>query len=71
MPKIDTLDALGNAMTIIFIKILTTNHATDMSNKCPINAQLMPQICPRYPYCVPKLVRRNAHYMPKLCQRFA
>ena len=33
MPKIDTLDALGNAIT----KILTAN------------IQDMPQICPRHP----------------------
>ena len=79
MPKIDTLYALGNAMTIIF---LTTNHATDMSNKCPINATDMPKIsilcaqisskkCPLYAQIVPKICLWHAKDMPKTCQRYA
>ena len=65
MPKIDTLDALGDAMTTILIINLTAN------------LQNMPKTFPRYPKFVPKLVRRNAHAMPhaqivpKICPRYA
>ena len=63
MLKIDTLDALGDAITTIFTMILTTNH---LPNKC----QDIQQICPKYPKFVPKLDQRNAHNMPKLCQKY-
>ena len=52
MPKIDTLDALGDAITKILATILTTDHAKDMPNKCPRYAIDMPGF-------VPKLVRKN------------
>ena len=58
MPKIDTLDALGNAIT----KILTTN------------IQDLPQICPRYPSKsveMSMICQKFAKYMPKICQIYA
>ena len=53
MPKIDTLDALVDAMTTI----LTTNfdnqpklcprYTSDISKICPRSVQDMPEVCPR------------------------
>ena len=61
MPKIETLDALGDAITTI----LTTTLTTHLQN--------MPRTFPRYPKFVSKLVRRNgAHPCPmtELCPRY-
>ena len=60
MPTIDTLDALGDATTTIWTKILTTNHAKDIPNKCP-----------RYTTDMPKISKICAQIRPKKCPNLA
>ena len=77
MPKVDTLGALGIAIT----KILTAN-IQDMPQICPrypsqseeINILDMPNICLRYAKYMPnmpKICSRYAQDMPKVCSRYA
>ena len=64
MPKIDTLDALVDAMTTI----LTTNF-DNQPKLCPRYTQGMPVIYPRYVQDLFKICQRNVQDMPEVCPR--
>ena len=58
MPKIDTLDTLGDAI----------RYAQDTPKICPRYAQ---DICPRYAPDMPKICPKYAQNMPKICPKYA
>ena len=64
MPKIDTLDALVDAMTTIL-----TNNFDNQPKLCPRYTQGMPVIYPRYVQDLFKICRRNVQDMPEVCPR--
>ena len=83
MPKIDSLDALGDAMTTILTTILTTIYRCEICGRkegkspknvpklVPRNAHDMPMICPRYAQDKPQVCSRYAQGMSKVCPRYA
>ena len=66
MPKIDTLDALVDAMTTILTNNfdnqpkLCPRYASDISKICPRSVQDMPKECPRYARGMPEISPRYA-----------